>query len=107
MELTGEAPLAIAFEVINGEIRIGKETECAPYVYPDQGDYAAHITKRKKFSLDTPFSVLYDNPVSRAVLMDVLPMIFSEQNPYADMMKGLNMSVRDMASRAEGMFPGS
>ena len=105
VELTGEAPLAIAFEVINGEIRIGKETECAPYVYPDQGDYAAHITKRKKFSLDTPFSVLYDNPVSRAVLMDVLPMIFSEQNPYADMMKGLNMSVRDMASRAEGMFP--
>ena len=105
VELTGEAPLAIAFTVADGKIQIGKETECAPYVYPDQGDYAAYITKRKKFSLDTPFSVLYDNPVSRAVLMDVLPMIFSEQNPYADMMKGLNMSVRDMASRAEGMFP--
>ena len=30
VELTGEAPLAIAFEVVNGEIRIGKETECAP-----------------------------------------------------------------------------
>ena len=105
VELTGEAPLAIAFTVADGKIQIGKETECAPYVYPDQGDYAAHITKRKKFSLDTPFSMLYDNPVSRAVLMETMPMIFSEQNPYADMMKGMNMSIRDMMSRAPGMFP--
>lgn len=105
VELTGEAPLAIAFTVADGKIQIGKETECAPYVYPDQGDYAAHITKQKKFSLDTPFSMLYDNPVSRAVLMETMPMIFSEQNPYADMMKGMNMSIRDMMSRAPGMFP--
>ena len=49
--------------------------------------------------------MLYDNPVSRAVLMETMPMIFSEQNPYADMMKGMNMSIRDMMSRAPGMFP--
>ena len=33
------------------KIQIGKEAECAPYVYPDQGDYAAHITKRKNSAL--------------------------------------------------------
>ena len=37
--------------------------------------------------------------------METMPMIFSEQNPYADMMKGMNMSIRDMMSRAPGMFP--
>ena len=103
--LMGSQPLAIAFTVTDGVITIGEVKECEPYVYPDQAEYTAHVEKRKKYSLSTPFSQLYADERSRAVLVETLPMMFGEQNPYAGMMKDLNMSIRELMPMAKGMIP--
>ena len=37
--------------------------------------------------------------------VETLPAMFGEQNPYAGMMKDLNMSIRELMPMAKGMIP--
>lgn len=110
VELTGNAPLALRIAVSGGTaesregVLVQHEVKCEPYVYPDAADYRAKIQKRQKFGITTPLSELYTNPKAWKVLTETIPLMFGPQNPHADMMKGLNMGIKDLVGMSGGMI---
>ncbi len=103
--LTGQKPLAIRLKASEGGITVDKVVECVPYCYPNREDYSAKITERTQYSLNSPFSELCANQETMRLLEELFPIFFSEQNPYAEQMKKLNMGLKEIASMAGEMMP--
>lgn len=103
--LLGKKPLALSITVSGGRVSVNGIVECVPYVYSDKEDYTAVIMERKKYSLNTPISDLWNNETTRAVLIETMPAMFGPQNPHLDQVRSINMSIKDIAGMAQGMFP--
>lgn len=105
VRLMGTKPLAYGLFAKAGAVTVGQETEAVLYTYPDPADYTMKEIVRKKYSLSTPLCELWKNETTRNMIMECLPFLFGPENPHADQLKGLNMSIRDLAGMAGGMFP--
>lgn len=113
--LTQSVPLALHVEAAGGKLKCAAQdgaaempvqsvSECEPYIYPDQTDYKAEIQKRQRYGITTPLSELYANPEAWRILTDAVPMMFGPENPHADMMKGLNMGIKDLIDMSGGIL---
>ena len=90
-------------------IRVKGETFAAeggggakPYRYPDQNDYAAKVVVRKKWGLHTPLCEIFADERAGGILMEGIPML--KDAPQLAMLKGLAMSLKDMAKMSGGVF---
>ena len=104
VELTGQIPLALKSMVNMGKWEIRKACTSIPYSYTDGNVYREEEKDVSRFSIDTPFCELYANTESRLLLEQLLPAFFRAENPYAEQMKKLNVSIRELACYSGGML---
>ena len=105
VELTKHKPLAIRFCVRSAAITVGKRIEEDSPAYPDGNCYAAKMESKRRYSLNSLYSELCANEETLQILKEVFPHLFSDQNPFAEQMKKLNVSVKDLSAALGDRMP--
>lgn len=102
VELTGQIPLGIRVCKDGENLYTGGSASEYIYRYPDQEIYTRTEETPARFSIETPFSILYSDENTHDLLKEYLPEFMGADNPYLGQLKGVNASLQDLSKWIQG-----